>query len=351
VISIENPITLPETHPLAQSFTQKYAEALGELKKAGISTTAFLRAGAIFNTFNPETSDLDIFVIVQSTKEKDLEQVFKAYQEVGQQEEFTKHPNLLRHPPTVLTPEETRLYLKAHAAKIAFPLVAGIYQPFFGEFDEDLIPHGLNWPIEFLYGSQQFLNNIKKIDPSSEDAQVKLRKQIIYFLRFMGVANLETYAPQEKDVIASSTSINPHWPEICAVLKTQGVINQEFLSNIVNRARKDTQETATRLRIKISPQKTKERNKLAQLAWTIEKTRWDLWLVDDEKTATEIISGNHGGVWGFNRRQVISLLGEFGTDVSELRQTPTTQVLPYFQGAYATKLRKALRTTLKACKI
>lgn len=330
---------------LAQEFTRELGEAFS--REGGLSvSSAFLRGGAVLGEFEPKVSDLDIFIVSSSEGEGALKRIFEVQQEVGQKPPFDSFSNLLRHPATVLTTAEAALYLRAQPAKLIYPLLEGIYQPFYGKVPDDLFPAEIDWPQEFFYGSLQFYRNIQTLGRSGARSERRLGKQVFYFLRFLGMADSSVYALGEQEVVQLAESLDPQWPDCYRSLKSGAQEAVDVLPQLVRLAEGSIDRVAKRRGLALAPQEIARRDNLAQLAWTIEKTRWDFWLVDEEKIAERILSGPGNGIWGFGRQQVAFLVTRLGADGSlkELGEPlGKGDYLGYFRGPYQQKLRTALK--------
>lgn len=334
-----------EIPPLAQEFTRELGEAFSKERSLSVSS-AFLRGGAVLGEFEPQESDLDIFIVSFSEDEGVLERIFEVQQEVGQRPPFGSSPNLLRHPATVLTTAEAALYFQAQPAKLVYPFLEGIYQPFYGGIPGDLFPLEIDWPKEFFYGSIQFYRNIQTLGRSETRSERRLRKQVFYFLRFLGMADSSVYALGEQEVLQLAESLDPRWPDCYRDLKNGAQKAIDVFPHLVRLAEESIDRVAEGRHLALTSQEIARRDSLAQLAWTIEKTRWDFWLVDDEKTAERILRGPGNGIWGFGRRQVVSILTRLGANGSLLELEESLDkggYLDYFQGPYQQKLRIALK--------
>ncbi len=307
------------------SVVQKITEALGRnfetVAGAGIDYTSLVLAGgAGFGDFNLISSDIDVWLIMPNLSPLDRLQrsmLLNFKYGIAKRmliENGVLHDHNFRHPPTLLTEDESIGYRKAFSAKVGLPMSLGVFPTLSGlqRRDETCFTEGQLLQ-DLAYSCGVFQENL--LNPPQNSTEDPLRycyKRATYFLRFKLLYEKGIYVPRQDQLLSASEQSLPEWQEAISMLrqiqnpisfgKFQDSVSQamqigmtKFINEgLVDEVKKSKGEVRTRL------------------FWTIEKLRWDYLLLprDPILVRRAMKDGGHKS-WGFSYFQVDSLFKKF----------------------------------------
>lgn len=309
---------------------QKITEALGRSFETAASTgidytSLVLAGGAAFGDFNPASSDIDVWLIMPNLSPADrLQRSVLLNLKYGIAKRMLIESGVLydhnfRHPPTLLTEDESIGYRKAFSAKVGLPMSLGVFSTLSGlqrNGETYFTEHQLLQDLAYSCGV--FQENL--LNPPQNDIEDPLRycyKRATYFLRFKLLYEKGIYVPRQDQLLSASEESLPEWLEVIPILRqiqnpnSLKTLNFDEFQNSVNRA---MQIGMLRFRDNglIDEIKKRKGEVRTKLFWTIEKLRWDYLLLPRDpilvRRATK--EGGHKS-WGFSYFQVNTLFEKF----------------------------------------
>lgn len=312
--------------PAAEVACNTLAESFGEIVIEDSSNNSLIVAGGIgFGDFNPESSDVDTWVIM---RDRGPRARLEAARRIDAQLNFAKAALIedgqfamhnFRHPATILSERESVVYRRAFAAKIGLPILLGVFPTIAGAdrqgeqcFTEDELAKDL------AYSCNVFRDNLR--NPPANGLEGPTRycyKRSTYFLRFQLLHEKGLYVPRQKDLLEKCEEELPDWQPVIPYLRR---LQEGNTSNVDLLDLQAMANSAMSTRMErfcdeglIDELQIIKGGLRTQLHWTQEKVRWDYLMLDRNDAETLRSAMSHGGHegWGFSFDQISNFWSKF----------------------------------------